>query len=260
MEYARLSDTVKIKKISETEKSGVFEIEGLYTGYGLTLGNSLRRALLSSLPGAAVTQIKIKGAEHEFSTIPGILEDVVEITLNLKKVRFRFFASEPQILTLKVKGEKEVTAADIKTNAQVEIVNPEAHIATLTSKSAELEMEITVDKGAGYVAAEARKTEKLPIKTIAVDTIFSPVRKVNFSVENMRVGDRTDFNRLKLEIETDGSIFPSSALRKACNILKDHFEKMADVEVAEEEREVAAPEAGEEKAEKKEKKAKAKKK
>ncbi len=259
MEYARLSDTVKIKKISETNKEGVFEVEGLYTGYGLTLGNSLRRALLSSLPGAAVTQIKIKGAEHEFSTLPGVLEDIVEITLNLKKVRFHFYASEPQILTLRVKGEKEVTAADIKANAQVEIVNPEAHIATLTSKNAELEMEITVDKGAGYVPAEARKTEKLPIKTIAVDTIFSPVVKVNFSVENMRVGDRTDFNRLKLVIETDGSIYPSSALRKASNILKDHFEKMAEIEVMGEEKESAVAEAKGEKTEKKEKKTKKKK-
>ncbi|OGM89610.1 DNA-directed RNA polymerase subunit alpha [Candidatus Wolfebacteria bacterium RBG_13_41_7] len=259
MEYARLSDTVKIKKISESDKEGVFEVEGLYTGYGLTLGNALRRALLSSLPGAAVTQIKIKGAEHEFSTLPGVLEDIVEITLNLKKIRFHFYASEPQILTLRVKGEKEVTAADIKANAQVEVVNPEAHIATLTSKNAELEMEITVDKGAGYVPAEARKTEKLPIKTIAVDTIFSPVVKVNFSVENMRVGDRTDFNRLKLVIETDGSIYPSSALRKASNILKDHFEKMAEIEVTEEEREFAAVETKGEKTEKKEKKAKKKK-
>jgi len=259
MEYARLSDTVKIKKISETDKEGVFEIEGLYTGYGLTLGNSLRRVLLSSLPGAAITQIKIKGAEHEFSTLPGILEDIIEITLNLKKVRFHFYASEPQILALRVKGEKEVTAADIKANAQVEIVNPEAHIATLTNKNAELEIEITVDKGAGYVPAEARKTEKLPIKTIAVDTIFSPVVKVNFSVENMRVGDRTDFNKLKLVIETDGSIYPSSALRKASNILKDHFGKVAEIEVMEDERESVAAETKSEKIEKKEKKTKKKK-
>ena len=259
MEYARLSDTVKIKKISETDKEGVFEVEGLYTGYGLTLGNSLRRVLLSSLPGAAITQIKIKGAEHEFSTLPGILEDIIEITLNLKKVRFHFYASEPQILALRVKGEKEVTAADIKANAQVEIVNPEAHIATLTNKNAELEIEITVDKGAGYVPAEARKTEKLPIKTIAVDTIFSPVVKVNFSVENMRVGDRTDFNKLKLVIETDGSIYPSSALRKASNILKDHFGKVAEIEVMEDERESVTAETKSEKIEKKEKKTKKKK-
>lgn len=233
MEYTRLSETVKVKTISETETEGLFEVEGLYTGYGLTLGNALRRSLLSSLPGAAITQVKIKGVEHEFSTIPGVKEDVVEITLNLKRVRFRFYATEPQVLTLKVKGEKKVTAADIKTNAQLEIVNPDCHIATLTSKNAELDMELTVEKGLGYVPVEARKLEKLPIKTIAIDAIFTPVQKVNFIVENMRVGDRTDYNRLKLTIETDGTISPSSALRKASNILKDHFEKVSAIEVKE---------------------------
>ncbi len=231
MEYARLSDTVKIKKISETDKEGVFEIEGLYTSYGLTLGNALRRALLSSLPGAAITQIKIKGAEHEFSSLEGILEDIVEISVNLKRVRFHFYASEPQILTLKVKGERKVTAGDIKTNAQVEIVNPNAHIATITNKNTELDMEITVEKGLGYVPVEARKSEKLPIKTIALDAFFTPVVKVNFDIENMRVGDRTDYKRLKITIETDGSISPSDALHKSCNILKDHFEKIGAIEV-----------------------------
>lgn len=241
MEWPQLSETVKIKKISETNKEGVFEIEGLYAGYGLTVGNALRRVLLSSLTGSAITQVKIKGIEHEFSTIPGVLEDVVEITLNLKKVRFRFYATEPQILTLKVKGERKVTAADIKINAQVEVINPDSHIATLTNKNAELEMEITVEKGSGYVSVEARKTEKLPIKTIAIDAIFTPVIKVNFNIENMRVGERTDFNRLKILIETDGSISPSSALHKSCNILKDHFEKIGAVEVMELE-EPAVPE------------------
>ncbi|MCX6702901.1 MAG: DNA-directed RNA polymerase subunit alpha [Candidatus Wolfebacteria bacterium] len=235
MEYARLSETLKIKTISETETEGLFEIEGLYTGYGLTLGNALRRSLLSSLPGAAITQVKIKGVEHEFSSMPGVIEDTVEISLNLKKVRFRFYAAEPQVLVLKVKGEKEVTAADIKTNSMVEVVNPDAHIATLTSKSAEFEMEITVEKGLGYVPVEARKMEKLPIKTIALDAIFTPVQKVNFVVENMRVGDRTDYNRLKISIQTDGTISPSSALHKASNILKDHFEKVLEIEIKEKE-------------------------
>jgi len=233
MEYTRLSETIKIKTISETKTEGFFEIEGLYTGYGLTLGNALRRSLLSSLPGAAITQVKLKGVEHEFSTIPGVKEDVVEITLNLKRVRFKFYATEPQVLTLKVKGEKKVTASDIKTNAQVEIVNLDCHIATLTGKNAEIDMELTVEKGLGYVPVEARKLEKLPIKTIALDAIFSPVQKVNFVVENMRVGDRTDYNRLKLTIETDGTITPSSALHKASNILKDHFEKVSAIEVKE---------------------------
>lgn len=231
MEYQRLSETVKIKTVSENEKEGFFEIEGLYTGYGITLGNALRRVLLSSLPGAAITQIKIKGINHEFSTISGILEDVVEITLNLKLVRFKFYAQEPQVLTLKVKGEKEVRAQDIGANAQVEVVNPELHIATLTAKNAELDMELTVEKGLGYVPVEARKIEKLPIKTIALDAVFTPVQKVNFTVENMRVGERTDYNRLKIFIETDGSITPSSALHKAANILKDHFENVSAIEV-----------------------------
>lgn len=242
MEYTRLSETVKIKKISETDKEGVFEIEGLYTGYGLTLGNALRRTLLSSLAGAAITQIKIKGVEHEFSTIPGVLEDVVEITLNLKKIRFRFYATEPQILTLKVKGEKEVTANDIKTNAQVEVVNSDAHIATLTNKNAELDMELTVEKGLGYVPVEDRKIEKLPIKTICLDAIFTPIVKVNFNIENMRVGERTDYNRLRIIIETDGSISPSNALHKACNVLKDHLEKILAIEVKETEKKAEAPE------------------
>ena len=247
MEYTRLSETVKIKKISETDKEGVFEIEGLYTGYGLTLGNALRRTLLSSLAGAAITQIKIKGVEHEFSTIPGVLEDVVEITLNLKKVRFRFYATEPQILTLKVKGEKKVTANDIKTNAQVEVVNSDSHIATLTNKNAELDMELTVEKGLGYVPVEARKIEKLPIKTICLDAIFTPIVKINFNIENMRVGERTDYNRLRIIIETDGSISPSNALHKACNVLKDHLEKISAVEVKEIEKKAEVSETKEKK-------------
>ncbi len=237
MEYARLSETVKIKTVSETEKEGVFEIEGLYTGYGLTLGNALRRVLLSSLPGAAITRVKIKGAEHEFSTISGVKEDLVEITLNLKRIRFKLHANEPQVLTLKVKGENKATAADIAANADVEVINPDAPIATLTSKNAELNMEITVEKGLGYVPVEARKTEKLPIGTVLIDAIFTPITKINFTVENMRVGERTDYNRLRIDIETDGSISPSNALHKSANVLKDHFEKISAIEVKETETE-----------------------
>lgn len=250
MEYTYLSESVSIKKVSETTSDGVFEIEGLYNGYGLTLGNALRRALFSSLPGAAITQVKIKGVDHEFSTIPNVLEDVVEICLNLKKIRFRILVSEPQVLTLKVKGEKEVLASDIKTGSQIEIITPDIRIATLSSKSAELEMELTVEKGLGYVPVEARKFEKLPVGTIALDALFSPVVKVNFSVENMRVGDRTDYNRLKLEIKTDGSITPSAAMHKASNILKDHFDKISKIEVLE----MASIESKEEESETKSKK------
>jgi len=252
MKYTHLSDTVVVKTVSEDAKKGIFHIEGLYTGYGETLGNSLRRALLSSLPGAAITQIKIKGVDHEFSTIPGVVEDVVEITLNLKKVRFHFFADEPQTLTLRVKGEKKVTAGDIESTTLVKVVNPELHIASLTKKTAELDMELTVEKGLGYVPAEARARERLSVGTIVLDAIFSPIARVAFSVENMRVGERTDYNRLKMEIETDGSISPSEALHKAANVLKDHFDKIASVSVVK--TEVAAP--AEEEGEKPKKKTK----
>lgn len=233
MKIAYLSETVNIKKIKETDTDGAFEIEGLYTGYGLTLGNALRRVLFSSLPGAAITQIKIKGVQHEFSTVPNVIEDVVEIILNLKKIRFRVHTEEPQTLTLKVKGEKDVLASHIALNSEVELVTPDIHIATLSSKGAELEMEIVVEKGLGFRSSESQKKEKLPIGTVVLDAAFSPIIKANFSIENMRVGDRTDYNRLKVTIETDGSITPSAALRKAANILQDHFAKVAQIEVSE---------------------------
>ena len=184
----------------------------------------------------AITQVKIKGVEHEFSTIPHVLEDVVEICLNLKKIRFRLYTHhvyEPQILMLKVKGEKKVLASDIKTSSEIEVITPDVHIATLSEKSADFELELTVEKGLGYVPVEARKFEKLPIGTIALDCLFSPVVKVNFTVENMRVGDRTDYNRLKMEIKTDGSITPSAALHKSSNILRDHFDKICELEATE---------------------------
>lgn len=231
MNYTYLSETVGIKTISEDAKKGVFEIEGLYSGYGLTIGNALRRALLSSLPGAAVTYIKVKNAQHEFSTLPGVKEDLVELTLNFKKLRFQLHTDEAQTLVLKAKGEKEITAGDIKTSSDIEVVNPEEHIASLTSKTAELEIEITVEKGLGYSPVEARKEKKLTVGLIGVDAFFSPVKRVNYTVENMRVGERTDYNRLRLEIETDGTISPSSALHKTANILNDHFQKVSGVTV-----------------------------
>ena len=232
MEYKYLSDSVRIKRVEENDTVGVFSIEGLYRGYGITVGNALRRALLSSLPGAAITRFKVKGVGHEFSTIPGVAEDVIEIGLNLKKVRFAFFATEPQTLMIKVKGDKDVTSKDIKGNAQVEIKN-DVHIATLGSKNAEFEMEVTVEKGLGYQPVEAQKIGRLPIGTIALDAVFSPVVNVNFTVENMRVGERTDYNRINLEIETDGTISPSSALHKAASVLLDHFGKISEIDVKE---------------------------
>ncbi len=233
MNYAYLSDSVKAVKVKEDEKVGIFDIEGLYRGYGVTIGNALRRVLFSSLPGAAITRFKVRGVGHEFTTIPGIMEDVLEIGLNLKQVRLRFYADEPQILTLKVKGERKITAGDIKGNAQVEIQNPDLHIATITTKTGELEMELTVEKGLGYEPVEVRKKERLPIGMIAIDSVFSPVVNVNFRIENMRVGERTDYNKVRLTLETDGTISPSSALHKAVNILADHFKKIGEIKVDE---------------------------
>lgn len=232
MKYAYLSDSVKIQKIADDGRRGTFDIEGLFPGYGFTLGNSLRRVLLSSLPGAAVTQFKVKGVLHEFSTLPGVLEDVVEIGMNLKNLRFRFIADEPQILTITAKGVKEVTGADIESNAQVEVVNPDIKLFTLTDKKADVSIELTVEKGLGYVPAERRKTGKLEIGVIALDAVFTPVINVAINISNMRVGDRTDYNRLTLEIETDSSISPSEAMRKVSHILIDHYTKIGDFEDA----------------------------
>lgn len=213
----------KPKIIQKEENKAVFEMEALYPGYGLTIGNSLRRVLLSSLEGAAITTVKIKNVSHEFSTIRGVLEDVILILLNLKKLRFKMFTSEPQRASLKIKGEKEVIASDFKLPPQVEIVNKESHIATLTDKKAELEMEVQIEKKVGYEPVERRKKEKLSIGEIAVDAIYTPVKKVAFHVENMRVGERTDFDRLILELETDGTIAPQEAFLKACQTLEKHF-------------------------------------
>jgi DNA-directed RNA polymerase subunit alpha len=213
----------KPKVIKKEGNKAVFEIEALYPGYGVTVGNSLRRVLLSSLGGAAVTQVKIKGVSHEFSTIPGILEDVTFIMLNLKQLRFKIFTDEPQKATLKVKGEKEVKGSDFNLPSQVELVNKNSHIATLTAKSAELEMEIQIEKGIGYSPRERRAKEKLEIGAIPLDAIFTPVRRVSYKIENMRVGERTDYDRLFLEIETDGIISPEEAFRQTSEILVNHF-------------------------------------
>jgi len=213
----------KPKIVKEEKNKAVFEIEALYPGYGVTIGNSLRRALLSSLFGAAVTQMKIKGIPHEFSTIPGVLEDVIQIMLNLKQLRFKIYTEEPQKATLKMKGEKKVKGSDFEIPAQLELVNKDCHIATLTDKKAELEIEIQIEKGTGYSSRENRKKEKLEIGVIPLDAIFTPVRKVAFRVENMRVAERTDFDRLFLEVETDGTISPEQAFFQASDILVRHF-------------------------------------
>lgn len=216
-----------IKTVKEDGHRATLAIEPLYSGYGMTLGNSLRRVILSSLGGAAVTAVKIDAVAHEFSTIDGVKEDVVEIILNLKKLRFRVFSDEPQFLILTKKGKGAVTAADIKTNADVEIVNPEQHIATIDKEKTSIGMEIKVEKGRGYIPVEAREQEKLEVGMIAVDAIYSPVRRVRYTVENTRVGQVTDLDRLLLEVETDGSITPQDAVTQAAEILVNHFAVVA---------------------------------
>ena len=209
----------KPRAVSEADFSGSYEIDGLYPGYGHTLGNSLRRIILSSLPGAAITGVKITGVDHEFSTLPGLKEDIITVLLNLKKARIKLLTDEPQTMKLSIKGPKEVTANDIEHGGQVEILNPELVIAHTTDKNANLAMEIRVEKGLGYVSKEVFQKEKVDIGSIALDAIFTPIRRVNYEVENMRVGDRTDFNRLKIFIETDGTITSRQALEHSIEIM-----------------------------------------
>lgn len=212
------------------ENAGKVEIENCYPGYGTTLGNALRRILLSSLTGAAVTSVKIKGVTHEFSTIPGVLEDVIQIILNLKKIRFRMHKDEPVKLTLKEKGAKKITAAQIQCPADVEVVNKEAPVASIADKKGELEMEIEVQKGLGYVPVEQQEREKKEIGLIAIDAIYAPVKRVNYSVENMRVGKRTDYDKITLEIETDGTITPKEAFQKSVEIAIAQYGAIASFE------------------------------
>lgn len=220
----------KPRVVTKDGFKAVIEIEGLYPGYGMTLGNALRRVLLSSLEGAAATVVKIKGVSHEFSTIPGVMEDVVQLLLNIKRLRFTKQTGEPETVSISVHGEREVTGADIKGSSQVEVVNPSAHIATLTDKKSEFEVELTIEKGFGYVPVEEKKKEKTEIGTIALDAIFTPIRKINYEVENMRVGERTDYDRLRLIIETDGTIDPEEAFTKGARILVEQFMKLGAFE------------------------------
>lgn len=217
----------KPRIVSEEGNKGVFEIDGLYPGYGHTLGNSLRRIILSSLPGASITSIKIDGVSHEFSTLEGVKEDVIVMILNLKKTRFKMLTDEPQKLTLSVKGPKEVTAGDIKTTGQVEILNPELYIATLTGKN-ELNIEINIEKGLGFIPKEVLQKEKVEVGTIALDAIFTPIRRVAYDVENMRVGDKTNHNRLRMSIETDGTLTPKEALSKSIEIMINQLKAIID--------------------------------
>lgn len=218
-----------LMQVKEQEAKGdraVFAIEPLSPGFGLTIGNAIRRVLLSSLEGAAITSIRIDGVNHEFSTIKGVRQDVVDIILNLKQVRLKLDGDESQVIILDAKGPKKVTAGDFKCPTGVKIINKTLEIADLTD-GGKILLEATVERGRGYVSTEQRKEEKLPIGVIAMDSAFSPVTKVNFETENTRVGKMTNFDRLILEVETDGSISPQEAMEQSAAILVDHFSVIA---------------------------------
>ncbi len=219
------ANDLKVNTVSEKNNVGVFEFEPLPKGFGYTLGNTLRRVLMTSLEGAAVTQIKIKGVDHQFSTIPGVKEDVVEIILNLKQLRFKLHSKDPEVATIKVSGQRDVTAEDIETTADIELINTDLHIATLTDKNAKFEMELIIEHGTGYSPMEDRETQKVGV--IVIDSIFSPVIAANMRVTETRSGARTDLDKLILTVETDGSVKPSVAVMQAAKILFEFFHALA---------------------------------
>jgi len=239
-------DLIKPKKLDAEDKDGAagyckFVGEPFERGFGITVGNALRRVLLSSLQGAAITAVRIKGVLHEFSTLPGVREDVTDIVLNLKEVRLKLNDGTQENARVEAKGEGVVRAGDIKVGPNVEILNPAQHIATL-SKEGKLDMDLTIKAGRGYVPAERNKDENAPVGTIPIDAIFSPIRKVNYTVTNARVGQRTDYDRLNMEVWTDGSVRPEDALAYAARILQDQLAIFVNFEELPEAAE-AAPEA-----------------
>jgi DNA-directed RNA polymerase subunit alpha len=219
---------IEIVEMSEDNRYGKFVLEPLERGFGITMGNSLRRVLLSSLPGVAVTSIKVDGVLHEFSTLPGVQEDLVEIILNLKELAIKMSGDDPKIITINAQGPGRVTAGDIIVDADVEIVNPDHHIAFL-NEDARLFMEITIEKGRGYASAERNKHPGQPLGMIPVDSIFTPIRRVNFNVENTRVGQVTDYDKLTLEVWTNGTIMPDEATSLAAKILVEHLSLFIDL-------------------------------
>ncbi len=208
----------KPKIIKEEDNKGIYEIDGLYPGYGYTLGNSIRRIIISSIPGAAITSLSIEGVKHEFSTIEGIKEDVISLILNLKAINFTLHSDEPQKISLKIKGPKVVTAADLDVTSEVEVLNKDAYLCEITGKVT-LEMEMTIEKGIGYISKEQVEKERTAIGDIALDAAFTPVKRASYEVENMRVGDRTDHNRLRFFIETDGTISPKEVLEYSISLM-----------------------------------------
>jgi len=235
----------KPRIVSEEGFQGVYEIDGLFPGYGHTLGNSLRRIALSSLPGAAITQVKITNAAHEFDTIAGIKEDVITILLNIKRIRIASHTDEPITISLKKKGAGIVTAGDIDAPSQVDILSSEQVIGEITTKTGELEIEFTVEKGLGYVPREIHQRDKVEVGTIALDAVFTPIRRANYEVENMRVGDRTDYNRLRFMIETDGTMTPKEALEQSIEVMIHQLKSIIGFQEPEQES-VEAPEVIEE--------------
>lgn len=221
MEKLRLPE--KIKCLKEKGNIGIFEIKPLFPGYGVTIGNALRRVLLSSLPGAAIVAVKIKGVDHEFSTLDYVKEDGVGMILNIKKIRLRVYNDEPVKMTLKVSGAKEIKAKDIKCPSSVEITTPEQKIATLTDKKAKIEMEFIAERGRGYVPVEQQEDKEKEIGTLAIDAIYTPVKRVSYNIEDIRVGKMTNYNRLLIEVETDGTISSRQAVSEAASVLVDHF-------------------------------------
>ncbi len=237
----------KPRIISEDDFKGIYEIDGLYPGYGHTLGNSLRRIILSSLPGSAITSLKIDGVAHEFSAMDGVKEDVITIILNLKKVRFKVLTDEPQKVTLSVKGPKIVKASDIKVGGQVEILNGDMQICEVTGKNTALDVELTVERGLGFITKDVLHKNKVEIGTIAVDAIFTPIRRVSYEVENMRVGEKTNHNRLRVFIETDGSIAPREALVNSIEIMINQLKAIVGFKEKEEVKEIVSESDSEEK-------------
>ena len=216
---------IEVVEISEDKKYGKFVVEPLERGYGITLGNSLRRIMLSSLPGAAVSQVKIEGVLHEFSSIPGVKEDVTEIIMNIKSLAIKNSSetNEPKTAYIEVEGEGVVRASDIQVDQDIEILNPDLVIATLSGKDTKLYMELTITKGRGYVSADKNKREDLPIGVIAIDSIYTPVERVNVTVQNTRVGQVTDFDKLTLDVHTDGTLVPDEAVSLAAKVLSEHL-------------------------------------
>ena len=222
---------IEVAEISDDKKYGRFVVEPLERGYGITLGNSLRRIMLSSLPGAAVSQVKIEGVLHEFSSIEGVKEDVTEIIMNIKSLAIRNNSdtNEPKTAYIEFEGEGVVKASDIQADQDIEILNPDLTIATLCGKNAKLYMELTITKGRGYVSADKNKSDDLPIGVIAVDSIYTPVERVNVTVENTRVGQITDFDKLTLDVYTNGTLVPDEAVSLAAKVLSEHLSLFIDL-------------------------------